>query len=259
MDCVSIIDQPNKTFCMAPWIHLHSWANGTVYPCCVSNSSPEHAYGNLRTNSLKDLYNSEKIKQLRRNMMNDVATDTCQKCYDQETIGIRSVRQNMNIDYLNNYRHLVELTDEYGFVTPDNIQLPYLDLRFSNICNLKCRTCSLDFSSKWYEDELKLQGRDISDTRIIKIRENTESIFSELDPLIPNIKKIYFAGGEPLIMQEHWTFLEKIQQQNCNHIELFYQTNLTQLKYKNKNIFDIWNHFDSVNVSASLDASHSFS
>ena len=27
----------SKVFCMAPWVHVHAWAGGEVYPCCLSN------------------------------------------------------------------------------------------------------------------------------------------------------------------------------------------------------------------------------
>lgn len=241
---------------MAPWIHMHSWANGSVYPCCVSNSSSEHTYGNLNNSSLKELYNSEKTKQLRRNMLNNIPTDTCQKCYDQEAIGLRSMRQNLNHDYAEQHKDLVYLTDETGYLDPNRMRLSYWDIRFSNICNLKCRTCSLDFSSRWYDDEKKLQGEHMNRPRILNIREGSNSFFEELEPQIPYIQKIYFAGGEPLITQEHWTFVNRLMEQGRSDVELFYQTNLAQLTYKNNNAVDVWNYFDTVNVIASLDASH---
>ena len=52
---------------MAP-VHVHAW-NGEVYPCCLSNVGPEHQFGNLNNTSLQDILNTDKAKQLRKNML----------------------------------------------------------------------------------------------------------------------------------------------------------------------------------------------
>lgn len=235
---------------------MHSWANGSVYPCCVSNSAPEHTYGNLNNSSLEELYNSKKIRELRTNMLNGVPTSTCQKCYDQESIGLRSMRENLNHDYAKKHIDLVDLTEEDGTVDSDKMKLAYWDIRFSNICNLKCRTCSIDFSSRWYDDEVELHNGNFDKPRILSIRKNTDTFFDEIESQLPYIEKIYFAGGEPLITQEHWRFVNRLKELGRRDVELFYQTNMSQINFKGNSALDIWNYFDTVNVIASLDASH---
>jgi sulfatase maturation enzyme AslB (radical SAM superfamily) len=66
---------------------------------------------------------------------------------------------------------------------------------------------------------------------------------------------MYFTGGEPLINSEHWDLLEELidsGQSSC--ISLMYNTNLTTIKYKDKNIIDIWKQFKNVIIQCSIDA-----
>ena len=72
----------SKYFCMLPWTHLHAFPNGEAYPCCLS----EHKLpiGSLKKNSLKELWNSNDMKEMRQNMMNESPCKQCVKCYEQE-------------------------------------------------------------------------------------------------------------------------------------------------------------------------------
>ena len=59
----------SKVFCMMPWVHTHIWPNGNAFPCCMSDS--DIVYGNLNDNSLEEIWNNEKYKKLRKNMLNE--------------------------------------------------------------------------------------------------------------------------------------------------------------------------------------------
>jgi sulfatase maturation enzyme AslB (radical SAM superfamily) len=66
---------------------------------------------------------------------------------------------------------------------------------------------------------------------------------------------MYFTGGEPLLNSEHWALLEElIASDQASGISLMYNTNLTTIKYKDKNIIDIWQQFKTVNIQCSIDA-----
>ena len=62
----------SKVFCMMPWVHTHVWPSGNAFPCCMSDSTVE--YGNLNDNTLYEIWNNEKYRQLRQNMLNDEET-----------------------------------------------------------------------------------------------------------------------------------------------------------------------------------------
>lgn len=123
-----------------------------------------------------------------------------------------------------------------------NIQM--IDFRNSNLCNLKCRTCGPDYSSKW-ADELGI------DNPITKT--NIDDFIRQI--LTDSISKIYFAGGEPLLNLDHWKLLDQlIDLDLAKNISLQYSTNLTVLGYKDRTSFDYWRQFKNVTVFGSVDA-----
>ena len=66
-------------------------------------------------------------------------------------------------------------------------------------------------------------------------------------------RSAYFAGGEPLITEEHYILLEEMIRQNRHDIDLRYNTNLSNLKFKDKDLLQLWKHFDKVSLSVSID------
>jgi sulfatase maturation enzyme AslB (radical SAM superfamily) len=68
------------------------------------------------------------------------------------------------------------------------------------------------------------------------------------------VEQIYFAGGEPLMMAEHYNILDELERRGRFDVRLIYNTNFTQTRLKDREVFDYWRKFDSVAVGASLDA-----
>jgi molybdenum cofactor biosynthesis enzyme MoaA len=68
------------------------------------------------------------------------------------------------------------------------------------------------------------------------------------------VEEVYFAGGEPLIMEEHYFILDELIARGRTDVRIRYNTNLTKLKYKNWNVMDYWRKFSDVNIFASIDA-----
>jgi sulfatase maturation enzyme AslB (radical SAM superfamily) len=80
--------------------------------------------------------------------------------------------------------------------------------------------------------------------------ENPE-FWREIYDQIPNIKELYFAGGEPLLIKEHKVFLlEIIARGYADKISLRYNTNGLLI---NEEIISIWEQFKKVKVGVSLD------
>ena len=62
----------SETFCMIPWVHLHTTPTGQGAPCCISKSCADNeGIGNSRDHSLADLVNSPKMKKLRLDMIKE--------------------------------------------------------------------------------------------------------------------------------------------------------------------------------------------
>ena len=59
----------SKTFCTIPWTHLHAYPDGNAYPCCLA----EHKFpiGSMKENTIEELWNSPKQKQIRKNMLEE--------------------------------------------------------------------------------------------------------------------------------------------------------------------------------------------
>ncbi len=226
----------NKHFCILPWVHLHVAQNGRVSPCCNN----KRFLGNVQEQSIKDIWSGEQFEELREQFRNDIPDKRCNHCYNIEKSGKKSLRQISNLKYEKDLLRVKE----------NNPEPIYLDIRFSNICNFKCKTCWHGNSSSWYEEGSK---RNASDERIIKAFTNN---FDELFEYIEDVEEIYFAGGEPLIMEEHYHILEELEKRELFDIELRYNTNFSNLNFKDKNILEIWKKFKKVHVSASIDASN---
>ena len=125
-------------------------------------------------------------------------------------------------------------------------------MKFSNICNLKCRSCGSIFSSRWYDDDVRLHGKPLR-PRVQFAGRTDMDIWEQMQPHIPYLEQIYFAGGEPLIMEEHNRILRMLIETGNTKVRLIYNTNLTELKFKRENVIDLWKHFPQVCVAASLD------
>ena len=135
----------SKVFCMFPWLHLNATPRGDIYPCCSNDYSAPLA--NTRDMSLEEAFNSDYMKQLRLNMLNGEKSDICNFCYSHEKASPHSFRTYSMDNFADHFEEVMGMTHEDG--TVDEFKMRYFDIRFSNICNFKCRTCGTEFSSQW--------------------------------------------------------------------------------------------------------------
>lgn len=240
----------SKSFCMMPWTHLHAFPNGDAYPCCLSISN--HPVGNLHKNTMKEVWNDQPLRDMRVKMLADQPTKECVKCYEQEDMGFFSMRNSSNKAF-GHHIGLVDDTKPDG--TYEDFKLRYYDIRFSNLCNFKCRSCGSVFSSNWYQDEVKIYGPQPHPQIAIAGRDK-DDMWEQMQEHIPHLEQIYFAGGEPLIMEEHYRILRELVKREMFHVRLQYNTNFSELKFKGQDVLELWKLFDNVSVGASLDGSY---
>ncbi|MBP6516986.1 MAG: twitch domain-containing radical SAM protein [Chitinophagales bacterium] len=241
----------SKVFCMAPWIQLHAQTNGKVAPCCMSSIKNGNEIGDLNINpSLLESWNSENMKKLRLDMLSGVKNSICDNCYDYEKLGRSTERHYYNRDF-QNYFSRVKDTNSDGAV--NNNTVPIIDIRFSNKCNYKCRICNSDYSTLWYDEEIKL-GKSVNPlSKEIKVAANEIKFWESFKALLPTVKRLHFAGGEPLFMDEHYATLEHLIAIGNRDVNLTYNTNFSTLRYKRNNVADLWKNFGQVDIWASLD------
>jgi organic radical activating enzyme len=233
----------SKTFCIYPWIHLHAYPTGEAYPCCHAEMS--YPVGNTKFKTLEEIYRDAPMRELRKDMLNERPNPTCGRCYEQEESGFFSGRMSANKHH---GHHVKRIND-------DKFQMSYWDIRFSNLCNLSCRSCGHIFSSSWYQDQAKLAGGDWKDrNKVLNYAGRTETdMWEQLIPHLDYVEQIYFAGGEPLMMKEHYNILDELERRGRFDVRLIYNTNFTHTDLKGKSVFEYWKLFNSVAVGASLD------
>lgn len=245
----------SETFCMMPWVHMHAFPDGRAYPCCLSDYW--HPVGDLRKNTMEEVWNQDKYKAMRVNMLQDKKCVECTKCYEQEQHGAFSMRNDSNRNY---GHHIQDIDKTHEDGTHPEFKIRYWDVRFSNLCNFRCRSCGPIFSSNWYNDHVKLYGvvPDVLKRPMERIEYTTgdeNGMLEQMEQHIPYLEQVYFAGGEPLIMKEHYYLLEKLIEAGKTDVRIQYNTNFSELRFKDKHVFDYWKHFKNVSVGASLDAS----
>ena len=119
-------------------------------------------------------------------------------------------------------------------------QIHFLDFRNNNLCNLKCRSCGPGLSTSW-----------ASEMGTVNINLHRAESIADMD--LSHCKKIYFAGGEPLLNSQHYEILQRLIDIGIDPV-LMYSTNMTVLGAKNKSVKNLWPHFSRINVHASIDA-----
>ena len=255
-------EERNKSFCILPFIHLYSQPDGEVKPCCIADGfdTPE----SLREKSIEDIFNSAQFKELRKDMLNGVRNKICDVCYKKEDRGEISPRYHFNN---NSLWSVPEISSDYSV----SLDFQHIDIRFSNLCNYKCRMCNHNFSSNWYDDAQKIV--DENNNYFYKSPENkkvlkaSDTIVDDLIPYLGNVKSFYFAGGEPLIMPEHFKVLKWLyetlpvdgliyvneEELKIRNLSIHYNTNLSVIKYDEQSLIDLWRGFRRVYLSISCD------
>jgi len=237
----------SKTFCILPWIHFYANPDGNVLPCCIGDH--RLPLGNVQKNSITEIWNSDPYKEMRLNMLAGNRCKECTSCYQSEDAEVNSFRQSVNKDYAE-FFNFADETNSDGSL--DTMKLKYLDIRWSNICNFKCRSCSSTYSSSWATEDNK-QGQNKS-VFIFAGGNNNDLLYEQIKPYISEVKEIYFAGGEPLLMDKHYDILKHLIDINNTDIKIRYNTNLSSLTFKNISVIELWKKFSNVHLNVSLDS-----
>jgi len=234
------------TFCILPWIHIYANPDGSVLPCCIGEHH-QHM-GNVRLQTLEEVWNGEKYKTMRKKMLAGEKCSECTACYKSEDAGVVSMRQSN----MNRFKQHIPLADNTNTDGSVKMTLKYFDVRWSNICNFKCRSCSSTYSSSWAtEDNARGYEKRVF---IFAGGNNNDELYDQFLPHFADIEEFYFAGGEPLLTDKHYDILEYLISIGKTDVRIQYNTNLSNLKYKEKSVLELWKHFPNIQVYASLDS-----
>jgi len=232
---------------MLPWVHMNVATNGDVKPCCVADQN--RPVGNLHSAALKELWNSADMRRMRLNMLGGEKSPQCRYCYDLEKGQFPSPRQYANKHFAHHFP-AVEKTRPDGSLERPRMAL--MDIRFSNVCNFRCRTCTPTASSSWHEDAKALNG--YSDPKILTPTADPEDLWRQIEPLIPDLEEIWFTGGEPFLGNDHLRLLNLLIHKRILNVKIRYSTNFSAITRWSADVMKAWSHFRGIEIRASLDA-----
>jgi MoaA/NifB/PqqE/SkfB family radical SAM enzyme len=219
----------NSAFCPMPWTGIMYNFDGTVKNCIRSAET----IGNIKNNTIEDIVLGSKNDTRQSMMLNKIHPLNCKPCLDLE-YGKKGF--NIISDRIFYIRELKEVpTDTYR---PNNFDLRTIDVRWTNLCNFACVYCVPEFSSKW-ANELNVQIATPNDEQLDHFK---EYIFKHAKQL----KHVYLAGGEPLLMKENLELLGKLNPD----VNLRINTNLSKV---DTGVFDAVCKFKNVHWTVSVE------
>ena len=231
-------------FCHAPWMHIYTNPDGRLMPCCLFDDN-NIDFPNLNEKPLEEALNHPKLVAIRKQLLNNEVPAGCYKCEAQRNMNqtpYRTKMANLAAD-----KHQPEYCNSDGTLNFADMEPTYLDIRFGNLCNLKCRTCSPDFSSAIAAEHNKMHNLTLPVLHSLE-QSAIDKIYSKLG----SVKSIYLAGGEPLLEENNVKLLNYLIENNLTP-ELNYNTNLTTITFKKLNYFELWKHFPKIELTVSVD------
>jgi MoaA/NifB/PqqE/SkfB family radical SAM enzyme len=252
---------------MHPFTGLATREDGAVKVCCRSQP-----VGWIQEQSIEDIWNSDAMREVRRQVLCDERPEVCKPCFDLEDQGVESLRQRhvngvIPEARINLYPNALDnLREDYSMP----FEFPTLEIKLNNLCNLRCRMCNPLDSTNWSDWKevvpfYKKENNYLVSTveklvskpgQYIGPFDDTENWWTSFEKLLPHFRRVEFAGGEPLMDPQHYKILDMLKPYGKN-IEIKYATNGTTLGIsKGRTIHDYWPHFRSVAVNVSIDGIH---
>ena len=176
-----------NSFCVLPFLHEFIDLNNTQRVCCLS----------------PDKITQERLTEIQQLMLDNQSVPECRNCVKPEQDKNYSERQHITTEW---FKREPDIVDKV-IVTPEVYSY---DLRYSNLCNLRCQTCGPYASSTWAE--------------FLKVDDKFRSWEPSKVDINPNAKRIYFAGGEPFMIKSFSQILHKVENKDC---EIVINTNAT--------------------------------
>jgi hypothetical protein len=266
-------EEGNETFCIAPWTHTYLSPQSERRLCCASREKAEWATQYIdgdaadegsvyNPGTLKDHWNSEYMKGIRKDLMAGKEIPQCVVC-NGKLLNISIYR-----DYFTKtlFPHKVneafEKTNDDGHTEMPPISFDY---RIKNLCNFKCRMCGDQLSSSWESERRAMGDYDAEGNADFWAQKKNKPAIetfqkdvaeAELWEAVKNgtIEEIYWVGGEPLMWDIHWEVMEYLVEHDlAKNVWVRYNTNFSRTTYKHWDLKNMLPHFKTVQICASID------
>ena len=231
------------SFCYQPWNGLEIYNNGRLRPCCKYRPEQDPLFENINIqddHAIERFQNSAYIKNLREQFLSGKKPNACVRCWKDEEAGYPSQRQ------LHNERW----TEEFEQYDLESQKINLLNIPIGNLCNLKCRICGPDSSTKWIKEWKDIYGESFDKNEWA----NDPRVWQTLIDHSNNLLEIHIHGGEPFLLDNdiHMQFLESLVSNNvAKQARIHYSTNGTH--FPNKSLQHIWTKFKHIDVQPSID------
>jgi hypothetical protein len=269
-------DSENLTFCMAPWTHTFLSPQAERRLCCTSREEHQFQKQYIDTDydadtkqltaddfapaKLTDHWNSEYLRNIRLKLLNGQTLPQCEVC-NSDKFNHNNYRKWFNYSYGYKLDEVLAQTDETGRTTMPVVSYDY---RVSNLCNFKCRMCGELFSSSieaekkknnlWNPTDQPFMQKDIkAKMQKFQIEVAEEEFMDAIKSGV--VEEIYFAGGEPMMIAMHWNAIDYLVKHDmADQCTVRYNTNLSNITYQDKSLYEYLKHFKNWQICASIDA-----
>ena len=259
------------TLCLAPWTHTYLSPQTERRLCCASREPAQNFEQYIDTSAgtgkyipvtLEQHWNSDHMRDVRRRMMAGETLSECEVC-NNKLLNTDVYRSYFNQLFGDKYKQVVEQTDATGYTTMQPVSWDY---RFSNLCNFKCRMCGDMLSSAWESEQRQHNMINWQDPKNnwmkpeikyqIESFQNTQ-IEAEFAAAVEDhrIEEVYWAGGEPLMYEQHWRYMQRIIELGDGpNVYARYNTNLSRVQYRGIDLYsDILCRLRDWQICASID------
>lgn len=244
---------------MHPFTGLATREDGAIQVCCRS-----HPIGFIQDQTLEEIWNNDTMQRIRHRVMNGERPPECEPCFSLEDQGVESLRQRHIKGEIPEARINLYPNTPIQQIMP--FEIPTMEIKLNNLCNLKCRMCHPMDSTSWndwsaVEDFYVKENNimvDLINKHNLKVKphldkfEDNPNWWKSFEKNIPYFRRVEFAGGEPLMDPQHYRILDMLSQYG-DQIEIKYATNLSMLGKSNRTVWEYWPKFKSVAVNVSID------
>lgn len=244
------VDKNSELYCVWADTGLALHNSGRAYLCCHSRTYLRDQQNELiyfHKNDLQEAWNSPTRREIQDALERGERHYNCQACWDEEDAGRPSRRV---------------LHNQINAHLPANPPSPkVMDLKLGNTCNLACRTCWPEVSSKWvndfYEISIRPTGQPYKDylktwdTIQLSYDRDNEMLWSRLREYITDVEYIDIFGAEPMLLARLFDILEYCAESGmAQHQRLHINTNGT---IWNPRYIDTLTRFKEVQLDISID------
>jgi pyruvate-formate lyase-activating enzyme len=233
------INSVSPSFCTAKWLQTTLYLqNGYNHSC--HHPSPHKIPLEEIKNNPAALHNSQYKKEQRKLMTKGDRPKECDYCWKIE---------DLNKDYFSDRHYKTadywawDRFEEIAHSDPTVDVFPsYLEVSFSNACNLKCSYCSPEISSKWLEEinqhgpyPIAESNNDVSWYKSVgrypyahnEDNPYVDAFWKWFPEALPHLRVFRITGGEPLMSKDTWRVLEYIRNNPQPDLEIAVNTNLS--------------------------------